>query len=66
LNGLPQLGREKVEVGAETFDARAVVVEGAERQQLWHTLVEQYPFFTDHQAKITREIPLIALERRKS
>jgi len=54
-----------VEVGTETFDARAVVLEGLERQQLWSKLVEQYPFFTDHQAKITRQIPLIALERRK-
>jgi deazaflavin-dependent oxidoreductase (nitroreductase family) len=53
-----------VEVGAETFDARALVLEGAERQRLWARIVEQYPFFADHQAKITREIPVIALERR--
>ena len=53
-----------VELGAETFDARALVVEGAERQRLWARIVEQYPFFADHQAKITREIPVIALERR--
>lgn len=55
-----------VEVGTETFDARAVVLEGAERQQIWDKLVEQYTFFIDHQAKITRQIPLIALERRES
>jgi deazaflavin-dependent oxidoreductase (nitroreductase family) len=54
-----------VEVGTETFDARAVVLEGAARQQLWTTLIEQYPFFIDHQAKITRQIPLVALERHK-
>lgn len=53
-----------VEVGAESFDASATVVEGAERQQLWAKIVEQYPFFAEHQAKITRQIPVIALERR--
>ncbi|HLQ11001.1 MAG TPA: hypothetical protein VK134_05325 [Ktedonobacteraceae bacterium] len=25
----------------------------------------QYPFFADHQAKITRQIPVIVLERRE-
>jgi deazaflavin-dependent oxidoreductase (nitroreductase family) len=53
-----------VEVGADTYDVHAVVLEGAERQQLWDTIVESYPFFTEHQAKITREIPVIALERQ--
>src|SRR5689334_11214291 len=53
-----------VEVGAETFDARAEVLEGAERQRLWDSIVASYPFFTEHQAKISREIPLVALERR--
>ena len=53
-----------VEVGADTYDVHAVVLEGAERQQLWDKIVESYPFFTEHQAKITREIPVIALERQ--
>jgi deazaflavin-dependent oxidoreductase (nitroreductase family) len=53
-----------VEVGADTFDAYAVVLEGTERQQLWDSIVVSYPFFTEHQAKITRQIPVIALERK--
>jgi deazaflavin-dependent oxidoreductase (nitroreductase family) len=53
-----------VEVRAEIYDAIATVIEGAERQQVWARIVEQYPFFADHQAKITRQIPVIALERR--
>ncbi|MEO7910673.1 MAG: nitroreductase family deazaflavin-dependent oxidoreductase [Roseiflexaceae bacterium] len=53
-----------VEVGADTFDASAVVLAGTERQQLWDTIVASYPFFIEHQAKITREIPVIALERQ--
>jgi deazaflavin-dependent oxidoreductase (nitroreductase family) len=52
-----------VEVGADTFEASAVVLEGAERQQQWDRIVAAYPFFIEHQAKITREIPVIALER---
>lgn len=56
--------RVTVEVGKETYDATAIVTEGAERQRLWSRIVEQYPFFADHQAKITRQIPVIALERR--
>ncbi len=54
-----------VEVGNETFKATAVVMEGAERQALWDRIVQQYPFFAEHQAKITRQIPIIALERRE-
>ena len=53
-----------VEVGKETFDATASVAEGAERQRLWTSIVEQYPFFTDHQAKAGRQIPIVVLERR--
>jgi deazaflavin-dependent oxidoreductase (nitroreductase family) len=53
-----------VEVGKETFPATAVVMEGAERARLWAYIVERYPFFNDHQQKITREIPVVALERK--
>jgi deazaflavin-dependent oxidoreductase (nitroreductase family) len=53
-----------IEVGNETFEAGAVVLAGAERQQVWDKIAASYPFFTDHQAKISREIPLIVLERK--
>jgi hypothetical protein len=39
-------------------------MQGAERQQLWTRIVAQHPFFADHQAKTTRQIPVIALIRR--
>ena len=52
-----------VEVGPETYDARAVVLEGAERDRLWTSIIAQYPFFAEHQAKVTRQIPIVALER---
>ena len=53
-----------VEVGNETFKATAIVTEGSERQRLWTRVVELYPFFADHQAKITRQIPVIVLRRK--
>jgi deazaflavin-dependent oxidoreductase (nitroreductase family) len=55
-----------VEVGSQTYNATAIVTEGAERQKLWTWIVEQHPFFADHQAKTTRQIPVIALTQRES
>jgi deazaflavin-dependent oxidoreductase (nitroreductase family) len=50
-----------VEVGKETFNALATTVEGSERERL----LEQWPLVTEHQAKTTREIPFVALQRVK-
>lgn len=55
-----------VEVGKETFDTTAVVAEGEERERLWTRIVELYPFFTEHQAKVTRQIPVVVLSRQES
>ncbi|SHN47450.1 nitroreductase family deazaflavin-dependent oxidoreductase [Cryptosporangium aurantiacum] len=55
--------RVTVEVGSETYEADAVVAEGEERDALFARIAEQYPFFTDHQAKTTRVIPVVALVR---
>ncbi len=52
-----------VEVGNETFKAIATVTESLERQRLWSRVVELYPFFADHQAKTSRQIPVIVLRR---
>ena len=54
-----------VEYRAEIFDASAVVAEGTQRERLWNKIVELYPFFAEHQAKITRQIPVIILSRRE-
>lgn len=53
-----------VEVGAETYLATAIVLAGTERAQKWEEIVAARAFFADHQAKITREIPIVALQRR--
>lgn len=52
-----------VEMGTEKFQARAMVIEGEERERLWNRLAEQMPFLVEHQRKTTRQIPLVALER---
>lgn len=52
-----------VELGNETFPVTATVAQGAERQQLWDKVVGLYPFFAEHQAKVSREIPVVVLRR---
>ena len=55
--------RVTLEVGTETFDAIATVVQGEERDRLFARHATQYPGFAEYQAKTTRTIPVIALER---
>jgi deazaflavin-dependent oxidoreductase (nitroreductase family) len=55
--------RVTVEHGGEAFEATAVVPTGAERDRLFQQIVERYPFFADHQGKVTRQIPVVELVR---
>jgi deazaflavin-dependent oxidoreductase (nitroreductase family) len=52
-----------VEVGGETFPARATVPTGAERQRLFDSQAAQMPNFAEYQRKTRREIPVVVLER---
>jgi deazaflavin-dependent oxidoreductase (nitroreductase family) len=52
-----------VEIGDETYEAVAVVAEGADRARLWSMITDHYPFFLEHEAKAGREIPLVVLRR---
>jgi deazaflavin-dependent oxidoreductase (nitroreductase family) len=52
-----------VEVAGEIYQATAVVTGGAERDRLFADIAENYPFFTDHQARVSRQIPVVALVR---
>ncbi|MGC5165622.1 nitroreductase/quinone reductase family protein [Luteimicrobium sp. DT211] len=52
-----------VEVDGDAYDAVARVAAGSERAGLWERLVLAYPFFTDHEAKAGRELPLVVLDR---
>jgi len=51
-----------VEVPGETYRARAVVAEGAERERLYQQQAALMPNFTEYQEKTTREIPVVILE----
>ena len=52
-----------VEVGGETFQARAIVAEGAERDRLFAAHAAANPNFSDYQRRTTRVIPVVLLER---
>lgn len=52
-----------VEIGAERFEARAVITAGAERERLFNAQAKAMPIFTDYQKKTARQIPVIVLER---
>ncbi len=52
-----------VEVGSETYTARAVEVTGDERQRLYDQQVAIMPQFAEYAAKTTRTIPVLVLER---
>jgi deazaflavin-dependent oxidoreductase (nitroreductase family) len=52
-----------VEVPDETFEAKAVVTEGAERERLFSAQKQAMPAFAQYEAKTDRQIPVIVLER---
>jgi F420H(2)-dependent quinone reductase len=52
----------QVEVDGRPYTARVATDE--ERKRLWPQVVERYPGYAGYQAKTSREIPLVVLERR--
>jgi deazaflavin-dependent oxidoreductase (nitroreductase family) len=52
-----------VEADGETYAASAIAMTGEERARLFAQIAAHYPFFNGHQAKISREIPVVALVR---
>jgi len=52
-----------VELPNETFDARARVAEGDERDRLWRAQADAMPNFDEYQKGTTRLIPVVVLER---
>jgi deazaflavin-dependent oxidoreductase (nitroreductase family) len=52
-----------VETGTETIPVRAVEITGRERDELYARQVERRPNFAEYPKKISRVIPVIALER---
>jgi len=52
-----------VEVGAETFEAKASVLIGEERDRAYGRQATEMPFFAEYEKRTPRKIPVIALER---
>jgi len=52
-----------VELGTETFPARASVPDGEERDRLFNQMAAQRPRFADYQRNPPRRIPVVVLER---
>jgi deazaflavin-dependent oxidoreductase (nitroreductase family) len=55
--------RVRVEIGEEAYDAIATPLRDEERDEAFVRIAHEYPFFFDHQAGITRTIPVVALDR---
>jgi deazaflavin-dependent oxidoreductase (nitroreductase family) len=55
--------RVTVEVGAEGFEAKASVAQGAERERLYAQQAAQIPVFAEYQRRTTRQIPVVVLQR---
>ena len=52
-----------LEVGTETFPARATVVSAKERDEIYAKQASKYPGFADYEKKTTRKIPVVELVR---
>ena len=53
----------RVQVGPDTFAARATTATSRERARLWKDMASIWPDYDRYQAKTDREIPVVILER---
>ena len=56
-------GPVSIEVGTETFAVKARVTEDEERERYWSKQKQDMPGFADYEARTTRPIPVVVLER---
>jgi deazaflavin-dependent oxidoreductase (nitroreductase family) len=52
-----------VEEDGVDYDATARVLRGSARAAAWSAILEQAPFFAEHQDRVDREIPVVELIR---
>jgi deazaflavin-dependent oxidoreductase (nitroreductase family) len=55
--------RVRVQIAADKFAANARTAAGEERARLWRAMAKIWPAYDEYQAKTTREIPVVVLER---
>ena len=56
----PEVG---VQVKADRFRARARTASAEEKPRLWQLMAQIWPAYNDYQARTSREIPVVILER---
>jgi deazaflavin-dependent oxidoreductase (nitroreductase family) len=52
-----------VETGSDTYQATAVIPQAQERDKLFARVIAEAPGYAAHQAKTTRQIPVVVLHR---
>jgi deazaflavin-dependent oxidoreductase (nitroreductase family) len=52
-----------IEVGTETFQARAATTSGEERERLFNAQAQLMPIFNDYTKKTSRQLPVVVFER---
>jgi deazaflavin-dependent oxidoreductase (nitroreductase family) len=52
-----------VEIGTDTYAARARVATGEERERIWEAEKALMPQFADYETKTDRQIPVVVLEK---
>ena len=52
-----------VEVGTGRYPAKARVATGEERERIWSAQKKAFPQFADYEAKVTRDIPVVVLDK---
>jgi deazaflavin-dependent oxidoreductase (nitroreductase family) len=53
-----------IEVGTETLEVTARVLDDEERAPIWEEQKKRYPGFADYETKTDRVIPVVMLDRR--
>jgi deazaflavin-dependent oxidoreductase (nitroreductase family) len=54
----------RIEVGTETLEVTARVLDTEERQPIWDEQKARYPGFADYESRTDRVIPVVMLDRR--
>ena len=64
LHNLRAHPEASIEVGTETLEVTARVLDEKEREPIWETQKARFPGFADYEAKTSRVIPVVMLDRR--
>jgi F420H(2)-dependent quinone reductase len=63
FKNLEQDPQVSLQLGSETYRAKAVLLEPAERERVWKMVVREAPQFAGYEKKTSRVIPVVRLVR---